>query len=192
MDAGDLVKLECEAEAVRMLAAGLEAFGPTDGDPDWLISAVWLHAGTSDFIASSSTQVLSDGYIARPLAIDASGEFARRIGGELPDIAARLMARRSDLRLPEPASPAPPTSFRPCPAGSYSMSVLIRVSERARALHRVACGLLFRFEAGSSLLVGTDVDTLAMVLSDEQPLIDRYVARCEAVLAAEYLDRYCA
>ena len=53
-------------------------------------------------------------------------------------------------------------------------------------MNRVACALLFR--AGDrSLLVGSDVQTLALVLSEDSELIGRYREDCEALTPADYL-----
>ena len=192
MSADDLVKLECRSETLVALASGLERFGPVAGEPDWLVSAMWLCTANTDYLATSSTQVLGDGYIARPLVIDRADEFLRQLKGELPDISGRLIARQSGLQLPEAERPVPPSDLRRCASSQHSTDVLVRVSERASAVHRVACALLFGFDDGTSLLVGTDIGTLAMVESDDRSLIDRYVASCEVVTADDYVRRYCA
>jgi hypothetical protein len=181
----DLVRLECRPDTIGALAAELTGFGPIEGEPQWLVSGVWLRAGTSDYLATPSTKVQFDGYIARPLAIDRADDFAARLKGDLPDIASRLVARHSRTRLPDPELPVrPPLST--VPAG-YSMSVLIRVAARAAASHRVACALLFDWDA-SRLLVGTDISTLAMVFSQDEALIERYLAGCDSVPYKQYLE----
>ncbi len=159
------------------------------GDPEWLVSAVWLCTSDGEYLATSSTRILSDGYIARPLAIDRTDDFVRHLRSDLPDVASRLIARTGDADLPEPARPPEPALLEHCPHPPLSASVLIRVAAREATEHRVACGLLINFE-GRRLLVGTDVGTLAMVLSDDDDLIDRYLAGCELLAAADYLDRY--
>lgn len=189
MSGDDLVKLECVPDSIRSLAARLQRYGPAGGEPDWLVSAIWLCTATTDCLATSSTKVLPDGYIARPLALHRVDDFLRQIRSEVPDIAARLAARTSDVQLPEPARPRPPDSLDECPA-PVSTSVLIRVSERESSVHRVACGLLFAFDGRASLLVGTDIGTPAMVLSEDRALIDRYVGGCEVLPADEYVRRY--
>lgn len=66
------------------------------------------------------------------------------------------------------------------------MAVLVRTSRRERAINRIACGLLFK--AGEHmLLVGTDLTTLAMVLSEDEELIERYSRDCEKLLLEDYL-----
>ena len=57
----------------------------------------------------------------------------------------------------------------------------------ASATHRVACGLLFG-AIDRQLLVGTDASSLAMVLSEDPDLIDRYRRNCEALESDEYFD----
>ena len=183
------MRLECRPEAIGALAAHLTDFGAIEGQPEWLVSAVWLRADNADYLATPSTKVLSDGYIARPLTIDRADDFVRRLRSELPDIAARLVARNGDLRLPEPARPETPSELERSPGSPIATSVLIRVAERAAAEHRIACGLLFSFES-QHVLVGTDPATLAMVLSSDGELIDRYVAACEVLSADDYLERY--
>ena len=191
MSVDDLVKLECGGPAtIRALASRLQRHGPAEGQPEWLVSAIWLCTDNADYLATSSTKVLSDGYIARPLAVHRVDEFLRQVRNELPDIEARLVARTGDAQLPELARPLRPTTLQECPGPALSTSVLIRVSERASSIHRVACGLLFRFDGGRSLLVGTDLGTAAMVLSDDDELIGRYASDCEALAAEEYVSRY--
>jgi len=183
------VRLGCRPGAISALAGRLDRFGAAPGDPDWLVSAVWLCSGDAAYIATPSTTVLFDGYIARPLVIDRADDFVRQLKGDLPDIAARLVARSSDLKLPEAARPQPPADLRRCPGAAKSVDVLVHVASRAAAEHRIACGLLFGFE-DRRLLVGSDMGMLAMVLSEDEDLIDRYLTRCEAIDAKEYLERY--
>lgn len=185
---GEFVRLGCRREAICALAGQLDRFGATPGDPGWLVSAVWLCTADADYIATPSTTVLFDGYIARPLAIDRADDFVRQLKGDLPDIAARLVARSSDVKLAEAARPQPPADLQRCPGVPKSVEVLIHVAARAAAEHRIACGLLFTFE-GRRLLVGSDTGMLAIVLSEDEDLIDRYLARCEAIEVEEYFDR---
>lgn len=189
MGIGEFVGLGSRPEAISALADQLERFGAAEGEPEWLVSAIWLCTPHADYLATPSTTVLSDGYIARPLAVDRVDDFVRQMKGDLPDIAARLVARSSDLKLPESARPQAPATLQRCPRVPDSTKVLVHVASRAAAEHRIACGLLFGFEE-RRLLVGTDMGTLAMVLSEEEELIDRYVARCETVDASEYFDRF--
>ena len=189
MGEGEFVGLGSRPETICALARQLERFGAAPGDPDWLVSAVWLCTPDADYLATPSTTVLFDGYIARPLAIDRADDFVRQLKGDLPDIAARLIARSSDLKLPEAGRPQPPAALQQCSAPPRSTSVLVHVASRAAGQHRIACGLLFGFE-DRRLLVGSDMNMLAMVLSEDDELIDRYLARCEAIDAKEYLDRF--
>ncbi len=189
MGVGEFVKLECRPETIRAIAEHLGRFGAVMGDPEWLVSAVWLCTSDAEYLATSSTRILSDGYIARPLTIDRTDDFVRHLRSEWPDVASRLVARTGDADLPEPECPLPPALLEDCPHPPLAASVLIRLAERAASEHRVACGLLITFEE-RRLLVGTDVGTLAMVLSDDDNLIDRYLERCELLAAADYLDRY--
>ena len=189
MDERELVKLQCSPEALATLASQLESYGPLAAEPEWLVSAVWLCAGGVDYLATSSTEVLSDGHIARPLAIDDTGDLLRAMEGELPDIAARLVARTGQFELPELATPERPSSLTRCPAPPASATVLVRRSRCRSIVHRVACAVLFEFDEGRRLLVGTDPATPAMVLSEDDSLIDRYVAQCETLSLAAYSDR---
>ena len=131
--------------------------------------------------------MLADGYVARPLTICSEDELASQVAAEVPDVAARLLGRGSAIELP-PATEAPshPQSLEPW-SGPYSASVLLRVSERCETIDRVACALLFIDQDDRLLLVGTDVSTLAMVISEDPQLIDRYRASCEELSPAEYL-----
>jgi hypothetical protein len=184
--AGEFVKLECRRDAIEAIAAKLDRFGALEGAPDWLISAVWLGAEHMDFIASSSTKVLQDGYIARPLAIQNIKEFEERLVSELVDISGRLTARQAETRLPEACIPACTPVLRSWEAGRYSTKIVIRNCARGPMVHRIACGILFEFEE-RRLLVATDVATLAMVLSEDTELIERYLASCETIVASVYL-----
>ncbi|MFL6735944.1 MAG: hypothetical protein ACJ8F4_02655 [Sphingomonas sp.] len=186
---GEFVKVECASETIRALVGRLERFGAVAGEPEWLVSAVWLCTPNVDYLASSSTRVLSDGYIARPLTIDRADDFVRQLRSDLPDVATRLVARHGEADLPEPARPRSPRALDQVPGPPLSSFVVIRVAARASIQHRIACGLLFDFEA-RRLLVGTDVETLAMVLSEDDTLIDRYLEGCELLAGMDYLARY--
>lgn len=187
----ELVRLECRPEALAALAGHLESYGAVDGEPEWLVSAVWLRAGGVDYLATSSTKVLRDGYIARPLAIDRTVDFHAQMQSELPDIAARLAARTGQFELPEAALPPLPADLRRCSAPPVSTTVLIRLAQCRSAVHRVAGALLFEFDQGRRLLVGTDPATPAMVLSEDELLIDRYLVRSEALTIPAYAEQYC-
>lgn len=187
MNENSLVPLRCRVDALTALAAHLERFGPTDGAPNWLISGVWLCTKDRQFIATPSVEVLSDGYVARPLAIDPPSELVGQIEAELPDIEARLVGRRDALKLPlSDAVPDVPETLRDWPTRPYSLSVLVRIAVRASVTHRVACALLFCAEGRPLLLVGTDPSNLAMVLSEDPALIDAYREPCEEFTIAEY------
>lgn len=90
--------------------------------------------------------------------------------------------------MPEPARPQLP-ALEHSPGPPLATAVLVRIAARAAAEHHVACGLVFSF-ADYRLLVGTDPSTLAIVLSQDPELIDRYSAGCEVLPAEEYLGRY--
>jgi hypothetical protein len=184
---GEFVELQGRPEAIRQLASELVRLGSIEAAPGWLVSAVWLQTRRSDFIASSTTKVLSDGYIARPLAIQSASDFEAQLAGELVDINGRLIARQSAAQLPEASMPARPATLEPAGEGPYSTTILIRRCERGPTTHRVACGMLFEFKK-RRLLVGTDLGTLAMVVADDCELVERYVASCETLPPGEYLD----
>jgi hypothetical protein len=184
---GELVRLDCAPEALNALAGELMSFGPTEGAPDWLVSAVWLQAGSTPYLAAASVEVLPNGFVARRLSIATRGDLLRHLDAELPNVSAHLLARGSAMDLP-PADPPPlPQTLRPWPAGPYSTHVLVRFTQRPSGSNQVACALLFTSEAGQALLVGTDVSSLAMVLSEDAQLISRYREPCEALTPAEYL-----
>jgi hypothetical protein len=186
----EFVALGCPAETLCAVAEGLTAFGAIGGAPEWLLACVWLCVRGEQYLATASAQVLGDGFIARPLNIDTLAEFKARTEAEVPDIGARLHVLGYDTEVPANVDvPARPASLRDWPASSYSTLVLVRVSQRESLAHRVACGLLFTSDSGSSLLVGADVSTMAMVLSQDPELIDRYRQACEALTPAEYLRR---
>lgn len=187
---GDLVGLKCQPEALSALASGLTRFGPAGGEPEWLVAAVWLMTGDAAYVACASIDVLSDGYLARPLNLDTPEQFTAGLEAELPNVAARFAGRNHGIALPSSVEvPPAPDILKPWPAGAYSMDVLIRVAERAAGVHRVACALRFT-SGGSSLLVGTDPSTLAMVISEDDEVIERYRADCETMSAGDYLARF--
>lgn len=188
MDDPNLVPLKCSRETLIALASGLSRFGPVEGTPDWLVSGVWLCTGDVEFIATSSTEVLGDGHVARRLTICSSGALAEEVEAALPDIEGRLIGRGCKLVLPGTDGDfVAPKSLRAWPPGDYSTTVLLRVAQRASTTRKVACGLLF--ETGEAqLLVGTDLSSLAMVLSDDKALIAAYRAQCEEFAAGDFLD----
>jgi len=182
----EFVPLRCHSGTLRALATGLKRFGPAEGAPDWLVSAIWLCTGDAELIATASAEVLADGYVARPLTVCSRDELTAAVGADLPDIEGRLMGRGCNLVLPGTSSDfVAPASLREWPAGDYSMTVLVRVVQCASAMQRVACGLLFE-SGGQQLLAGTDVSSLAMVLSEDPELIDRYRGSCEEMSSADY------
>jgi hypothetical protein len=187
---GDLVTLKCRAETLTALATGLTRFGPTQGEPEWLVSGVWLCVGDAHYLATASVEVLADGYVARPLDIAPTDELADRLEAELPDVSARLVGRGNAFELPRAGDrPMPPKSLSTWHNGPYSTSVLLRVSERVSSVHQVECALLFVGGNRRSLLVGTDPSTLAMVISEDEALIERYGASCKRLPLKDYLER---
>lgn len=189
MGDGEFVGLRCAAETLRAIATRLTRFGPAEGAPDWLVSAVWLCTDDDQFLATASAMVLANGYVARPLNLHRPGELVREVKADLPNVVARLIGRNGDLdaEVGEEA-PTPPSSLAEWPGGAYTTKVLVRLSERHATTNRIACGLLFERD-GRSLMVGTDPSTLAMVLSEDLLLIERYRVQCEAWPAEEYLER---
>ncbi len=175
-------------DALEALAEDLTLFGPAGGDPEWLVSGVWLCTATAQYLATSSVEVLPDGHVARPLNIGTAAELVGEIEADLPDVNGRLVTRGSDLRLDEVPPPPAPGTLQRWPAEPYASSVLVRASQRAADVNRVACGLLFKSEAGRALLVGTDISSLAMVLSEDAELIERYCAGCAALSVPDYLE----
>jgi hypothetical protein len=186
---GDFVRLRCDAEALIALATGLRRFGPPEGAPEWLVSGVWLCTEGADYLATPSVEVLGNGYVARPLNIHRPADLVREVKAHLSDVSARLVGRNSDLRLAScDEMLAPPGLLKSWPDDPYSMRVLLRASRRHSKLNEVACALLMESET-KSLLVGTDPSTMAMVLSEDLALIERYCGGCEALTVDGYLAR---
>jgi hypothetical protein len=183
------VQLDCKAETLLAIASRLRRFGRAGGAPEWLVSGVWLCTEQADYIATASAEVLSSGYVARPLGIRRPGELVREVKRDLPNVSARLIGRNGDfdLSLGEEAL-QPPSSLVQWPSRSYSTHVLVRVSRRQSITNPIACALLMECETGS-LLVGPDPSMLAMVLSQDPALIERYSDGCEALSPVEYLKR---
>jgi hypothetical protein len=187
MGDGDLIPLKCAQGTLIALSTSLTEFGPAAGCPDWLIAGAWLCVSGLDFFATSFVDVLADGYVSRPLCIDRPEGIAAQIEAELPDIQGRLAARGSNLRLQDSVpSLTPPPTLERWPDAPYSMTILFRIARTAEATHRIACALLFKSEEPRTFLVGTDKSTLAMVVSEESELIDRYRSGCEEVSLTDY------
>jgi hypothetical protein len=182
----EYVTLKCAPDTLEKLAAGLTHFAAAGGAPDWLVSGAWLLTGSAQYFATASVEVLPDGFVARGLDICSAAELAERLAADIPDVSSRLIARGNGMDLPAPQTPEPPQHPSPWPFEAYATHVLVRISQRASSVNRVACALLFR--AGDrSLLVGSDVQTLALVLSEDSELIGRYREDCEALTPADYL-----
>lgn len=186
MTDGDLVPMQCSREILGAIAGGLSRFGRAEGEPDWLVSGVWLCTTEGDFLVTSFTNVLSDGYVARTLNIHSPDALSEAVDAALPDIEGRLRSRGSRISLPPAASFSAPEELQWWEEDSYSTTVLVRVSERLLTTHRVACGLLFESASGRVLLVGTDSSTMAMVLSEDEELIGRFRSSCQELPAAEF------
>jgi hypothetical protein len=183
------VHLDCAAETLVAVESRLRRFGPAGGAPQWLVSGVWLCTDEADYIATASAEVLDSGFVAWPLSIHRPADLVRQIQSELPNVSARLIGRNGnfDLSVGQEA-PDPPPSLAQWPCPTYSAHVLVRVSQRQSITNRVACALLMKCPS-AMLLVGTDPSMLAMVLSEDPTLIERYRADCEALTPAEYLSR---
>jgi hypothetical protein len=69
------------------------------------------------------------------------------------------------------------------------MRVVVRTVRRKDAGHRVACGLLFEAE-DRKLLVGTDMLTLALVVTSDDSLIARFLDSCELLSAGCYEEGF--
>lgn len=189
MTDGDIVPLRCSRETLAAVAAGLIRFGPASGEPDWLISGVWLCTEEADYLATSFTDVLADGYVARTLNIHTPSEIASAVEADLDDIEGRLRGRGNNSSLPRPCGDfGPPACLRSWDGRTVSVKVLVRVAERLLTTRRVACALLLRAEDGRQLLVGTDTASLAMVVSEDEMLIRRYREGCEEIDADDFSD----
>jgi hypothetical protein len=181
------VSLRCGADTLIGLSTGLTRLGPAAGEADWLMSGVWLCCGAENYLATASTEVLPDGFVARALQIDPVDELVRSVAAELPDISTKLIGRKGAVDLPSADEvPSPPATLRAWGPAPYNTQVLVRASERQAHIHRVACALVFTTKAGS-LLVGTDPSSMAMVVTDDPTMIARYRAGCEALTVEEYL-----
>jgi hypothetical protein len=184
---GELVTLTCRAETLSALASGLTRYGPAGGGPDWLVSGVWLCTDEQQYLATASVEVLPNGFVTRSLSIVTPEELRRDVEAELPNVSGRLLVHGNGMELPSAGALSAPETLKPWPDGPYSTRVLVRVSQRADVPSRVACGLLFASNAGGSLVVAADVSTLAIVLSEEGELIERYCKDCEVLSPADYL-----
>ena len=189
MSTGDLVTLKCAPQTLRALAIGLTQFGRAEGEPDWLVSGVWLHTPDAHYLVTASVEVLSNGFVARSLWVGLPTDLAAYLEAQLPDVSDRLLAHGNGMELPQPVVPRPPRTLSDWPAGNSEMHVLVRVSQRAASINRVACALLFSSSDGRFLLVGADRSTQALVLSEDRALIQRYRSDCDALTADEYLRR---
>jgi hypothetical protein len=188
---GDFVGLGCRTDALEALSRRLTGFGAGGGAPDWLVSGVWLRTPATQYLATSSTHVLSDGYVARALDITPVREFVEQLKTDLPDVSERLAARCSDIELPSAdEQPAAPRLLSDWPGGDYETFVVLRRAARSANVHRIGCALLFTAGGGRRLLIGADPSTPAMVVSEDEALIERYCDACELIPAAEYVRRF--
>ena len=186
MEEGDFVPLGCSRETLLALASDLSRWGPAEAEPDWLLSGAWLCTRDAMFLATSFTNVLADGYVARTLNIHSPEQLTAAVEEDLPDIEKRLRARGSNCVLPtDHGELRAPESLERWDSHPYSTTVLVRVAARLLTTHHVPCGLLFAGE-GQRLLVGTDNSTLAMVVSQDDQLIERYAEGCEQIAAADF------
>ena len=189
MKDGDIVPLKCSSETLAAITAGLSRFGPAGGEPDWLVSGVWLCTADANYLATSFTDVLADGYVARTLNIHSPGELASAVEADLDDIEDRLRGRGNNSSLPRPCGDfGPPESLQSWDSNMVRVKVLLRVAERLLTTHRVACALLFEGRDARLLLVGTDTASLAMVVSEDEELIRRYRDECEEIDAIDFAD----
>lgn len=185
---GQFVPLKCRSDTLMALATDLTRVGPAEGAPDWLVSGIWLCTPRADFLATASAEVLSDGYLARPLTVCSREELMTAVEADLPEIEGRLMGRGCNLALPGTSRDfSAPAELRDWPC-DYSTTVLMRVVRSATAIRRVACALLFQ-ATEQQLLAGTDASSLAMVLSQDPELIGRYRQICEEVSPTDYLSQ---
>jgi hypothetical protein len=188
VEEGDFVPLGCSRETLLALASDLSRWGPAEAEPDWLVSGAWLCTPDAMFLATSFTNVLADGYVARTLNIHSPEELTAAFDEALPDIEKRLRARGSNCVLPTTHGDVrAPESLQRWDSRPYSTTVLVRVAERVLTTHRIPCGLLFAGE-GQRLLVGTDISALAMVVSQDDQLIERYAEGCEEIAAADFSE----
>ena len=187
MGTGDYVRLNCEPETLEALASGLTQYAPTPGAPEWLVSGVWLCTARDRFIVTANVAVLPDGFVARGLNICRPDEFAAHLEAELPDVAARVTARGNGMSLPLAEAPSPPDRLKAWPSEDYETRVLVRATARMSGSKHAACALLFTSDDGTSLLIGSDPSSLALVLSEDPELIGRYRDECAVLSLAEYL-----
>ncbi|WP_114228051.1 MULTISPECIES: hypothetical protein [Sphingomonas] len=186
---GQFVQLQATPAALEALRTGLTSYGPAAGDPAWLVGGVWLATRGARLLATAAVDVLADGQVARPLCLHSPSELVEQIAADLPDIIGRLRSRGSDLSFGPPPSLPPAPTLKPWPAAPYFMAVLVRAYRRQAAINHIACGLLFRSEAGRHLLISTDPHSLALVFSEEMDLVERYEADCEVLSLDRYLAR---
>lgn len=187
MECGASIRLECERETLEALASGLTHYGPDVGEPEWLVAGAWLCTKDRKYLATASVQVLPDGFVARSLNIRTPEDFARHLQAELPDVAARVTARGNGITLPPAEAPSPPGHLATWSTADYDTEVLVRTTRCATGHNRVACALLFTTKDGRALLVGSDPSTLALVLSEDPDLIDRYRNECALLTLTQYL-----
>jgi hypothetical protein len=186
---GHFVQLQATPSALDALHTGLTQFGPAAGSPEWLIGGVWLCTNSQSFLATAAVDVLADGQVARPLCLSTGPELVAQVEAELPDVAGRLRTRGSDIAFHATPALPQPERLSLWPQGPFSMSVVVRAYRRASHINHIACGLLFRSEAGRSLLIGTDLGSLALVFSENAELIERYRSDCDLLSLTDYFER---
>lgn len=183
------IPLRCSLPALEAIATSLAGFSLANVGADWLVTSAYLHTGAGLFIASAAIEVLKDGAIVRPMEISTAADLLGDIDEALPDIQRRADARGFAEALPDAPENLPDVgSPQDWSDEHYSTQVVIRNIERHGNLHCVACGILFRGDGDRQLLIGTDLSTIALVVSEDKPLIENYLEDCDTAGLNRYVE----
>lgn len=186
----EIVSLIAPEAALEWLSTDFLSFSPAENDFEWLVGGVWLRTKFGVFLATAGVTVLADGQVVRPLELQSSEDMLAQVAAEIPFINDHLQEHASSVMIESPPLQFLPVVLKPWRAETYTMHIVIRnwrCRARARALQS-ASALLFTSGGGARLLVGTDVASLAMVLSEDLTLIEAYLDDCQLMSVADYFS----
>lgn len=176
----DRFPIQCAPAQLADLSQHFLGYAVAGTDPAWLISGTWLATRSATYFASPGVEVLGDGTIARLLHICAPEALLESLGESLPDVQARVAARGSLVELPAvPDRLEQDEPTRSWGDGGCSLDLVYRQVERRSAVYAFGCAMLFHRHDGGRLLIGADPGMLALVVSEDGELIDRYLADCD-------------
>lgn len=213
----DPFELQASRDALAAIADGLSGYAVERIGNSAL--AVWLLSeGGQVWLIGVDQRDLEYKFEVFTLAIETIEEVQARWANWRPvPLPAAVPENLRQLLTSRPPMPAPPSEFFAWPFGSWRTDVLRRaeiivegvgvgpifgsnpvaqdavrpgaVPPEAGASCEVAAGLLFSGHEGGRLLMAVDWMPMNMVVEESAVEIDAFLASCEQVSLAEYLER---